>query len=203
MRTILDGRRDQRVNPPPRASGASVARYQDTYRAPTVAGDQTWVCPEAGLYTIYAWSAGGYGSTSASGGGGGGALAVAQRVRLGAGAEVVISLAVRPNSAKPAPASTVVTIPGRPSTLTCTPGQDVGSGGAGGVASGGDVNVNGAAQVSATIGGDAASYDGFLGGQGGRGDAPNYPAQTPGGGGGGNAANNLPGPGLVIICRDA
>ena len=211
MRTILDGRRDQRVNPPSRG-GLSGVRYQASFNAPYTAGDQTWTCPRTGEYTIYAWGRGGTGGTG-NPGGGSGALAIWQRVRFQVGDTATISI---PPVGGGGP--TTVSTPRKASVLTA------GNGGAGnasgGVASNGDINIAGSTGATpGTAGADgggtdggrgvaasgAAGAPGYDGLRGGDGSSGSHPGGTPGGGGGsGNTTNPqfYPGNGLVIICRD-
>ena len=216
MRTILDGRRDQRVNPPSRG-GLGGVRYQASFNAPHAAGAQTWTCPRTGEYTIYAWGPGGMGG-SGNPGGGSGSLAVWQRVRFSAGDVVTISVPSVSGSLGFSPATTVAT-PRKAAVLTAGGGAN--GTGVGGVAANGDVNINGSAGatpgtagangggtdgglgVAASGGAGAPGYDGFRGGDAATTSAP---GSTPGGGaaGYGNSTNPpfWPGQGLVIICRD-
>jgi hypothetical protein len=185
-----------------------------------VVGDQEWVCPRSGLYTVYAWGPGGKGYFSASNyAGGSGALAIWQRVRLLAGDKLTISIPNRNASS----GDTVVTTARKSNPLTAGRGGDAttgSSGGVAGVASGGDININGEAGLiysspgangggtdgglgSATQGSPGApGYDGLRGGDGG---LSGYPAGTPGGGGISSSSGDpqqFGGAGLVIICRD-
>ena len=220
MRTILDGRREQRVNPPsrgdqPSAAAQTINRYQASFNAPYTAGAQTWTCPRTGEYTIYAWGRGGTGGTGYPGGGSG-ALAIWQRVRFQAGDEVVISV---PPGAGQVGVSTTVTTARKDSVLSAGAGgfRDA----SGGVAANGDININGSMGATpGTAGGagggtdggrgvaysgaaGAPGYDGLRGGDGSNGDVS---GSTPGGGGAGSGDPTnpqfYPGNGLVIICRD-
>lgn len=221
MRTILDGRRDQRVNPPSRG-GLSGVRYQASFNAPTTAGAQTWTCPRTGEYTIYAWGPGGRGETGTTNGfaGGSGALAIWQRVRLLAGAIATISI---PNLGATT-AATTVDLASKSVTLTAGRGGDgngSSGGGAGGIATGGDININGTAGLYYLVSGkDGGGTDGGNGGTRGDPGAPGYDgfrggnasasatssAGSPGAGGKATSSPGEPanfgGFGLVIICRD-
>jgi len=182
----------------PRRRGTT-DRYQQTFQAPVSAGDQEWICTKSGLYTVYAWGPGGKGQNVVNAfSGGAGALAIATRVSIRPGTVVGISIPAVGSST----GHTVATIPGRSTLLVGGRGGGGDSLGPGGVASGGDININGAAGTSGgTSTPDAPSYDGFMGGRGG----VNARAPTvPGGPGGATdtALLNLGAPGLVIICRD-
>ena len=216
MRTILDGRREQRVNPPSRG-GLSGVRYQASFNAPTTAGAQTWTCPRTGEYTIYAWGFGGRGGTNTGDyAGSSGALAIWQRVRFQAGDTVTITIPERASTT----GDTTVSTARKSATLTAGRGGDGGvSAGAVGVASNGDVNINGSEGKIAPAAGNAGGgtdggsgstntgspgapgYDGLRGGDAGG----FYPGGTPGAGGQRSSPSDpqrLGGCGLVIICRD-
>ena len=220
MRTIGSGRRVQRVNPPSRG-GLSGVRYQASFNAPTTAGAQTWTCPRTGEYTIYAWGPGGRGDTASvnSFAGGSGALAIWQRVRLLAGAIATISIPELGATT----AATTVNLASKSVTLTAGRGGDGNgsSGGAGGIATGGDININGTAGLSYLVSGaDGGGTDGGNGGARGEPGAPGYDgfrggnasasnnsgAGSPGAGGKATSSSTQPanfgGCGLVIICRD-
>lgn len=201
-------------------TGAVGNRYQVSFNAPETSGDQTWTCPRTGEYTIYAWGPGGNGQPTGTGfAGSSGALAIWQRVRFQAGDVVTVSVPGRQNAVT---GDTTVSTPRKASILTAGRGADGTSvAGAVGVASNGDININGSLGKALGAAGNAGGgtdggpggsttgapgapgYDGFQGG-GGAGNT-GYPAGTPGGGGRSSSAGDpqyFGGLGLVIICRD-
>ena len=218
MRTIGSGRRVQRVNPPGRDAESAPTRYQESFNAPSTVVDQTWTCPKSGFYTVYAWGPGGRGGLSGSQpAGGSGALAVWSRLRFGVGETVTITIPALGATT----GDTVVATASKAVNLTAGRGAEGGSGGAGGVAAGGDLNINGTAGLSSGTGNPGGGDDGGTGGVRGSPGAPgtdgyrggngveNFQAGagTPGAGGAYSGSVGDPfaqrGHGLVIICRDS
>lgn len=202
----------------PSAASQTINRYQASFNAPNAAGAQTWTCPRTGEYTIYAWGFGGRGGTTAGHyAGSSGALAIWQRVRFQAGDTATITIPERSSST----GDTTVSTARKSTTLTAGRGGAGGvSPGAVGVASNGDVNINGSVGAVAPSAGNAGGgtdggsgstdtgspgapgYDGLRGGDG---AISGYPGGTPGAGGmqsTGGDPQQFGGCGLVIICRD-
>lgn len=143
-----------------------------------------------GLYQFALYSNGGNGSPNL--GGGGGSLAIkTKRLRKSEVATILLAYNA---------ASTVTFDDG--SVLTAGRGGNTNPGvsvGAGGVATGGDVNLSGtsgSASGAAYLGGSAPSYLGFVGGQ--SADTPVLGNATPGGGGTG-FAQQAGCPGQIIV----
>ena len=137
----------------------------------------TYTVVKAGRYRIVAWGGGG---TRVSSDGGGGGLAI-KDVRLSLSSAVSITVGSAAGAAS-SRNNTSVTLPDGTTILA---NGGVNDGGAGGTASGGDINVSG------SVGGQAGSYDVYVGGAA---------AQNPGGGGAVQSANTRnPGAGLVMI----
>lgn len=131
-------------------------------------GSYTLTIPVTGRWTVVQWGSGGNSQTSVGGGGGGGALCITSRyLRRGQTVSIVIGT------------NCVVTLPDG-NVVTANDGAMDVAGGAGGVASGGDINVDGSAG-DANNGGAAGSYGEFRGGAGG---AVNQNGHSPGGGSG-------------------
>ncbi|MDP1873628.1 hypothetical protein [Phenylobacterium sp.] len=193
------------------------SRYQVSFNAPTTAGNQTWLCPKTGLYTVYAWGPGGKGEGSGGNfSGSTGALAIWQRVRFQVGDVVTIGIPERDSTS----GDTTVTTARKSAVLTGGRGGDgTGVVGAVGVALNGDININGSAGKNSGTGNNGGGTDGGLGSstsapgapgydgfRGGDGATIGYPAGTPAAGGmstTGGDPQQLGGCGLVIICRDA
>lgn len=209
----------QRGNP---VRARDFATYQASFPAPTAAGAQTWICPKTGRYNVYAWGPGGRGDTGTSDSfaGGSGALAIWQRVRLLAGAVATISVPELGATT----AATTVALASKPVTLTAGRGGagNGSSGGAGGIATGGDININGSVGRPYYVPGNAGrGTDGGTGGTRGDPGAPGYDgfrggnasasvksgAGSPGAGGKATSSPaepaNFGGAGLVIITRVA
>lgn len=203
----------------PSAAAQTLNRYKASFNAPNSAGAQTWTCPRTGEYTIYAWGHGGKGGiNSGDYAGSSGALAIWQRVRFQAGDTATITIPERASTT----GDTTVSTARKATVLTAGRGGDGSTGVAGavGVASNGDVNINGSAGLVAPSAGNpgggtdggsgstntgspgAPGYDGLRGGDG---AITGYPGGTPGAGGqqsSGGDPQRLGGCGFVIICRD-
>lgn len=200
---------------PQSAASRLSRRYQVVFWPPLTNVDQTWVCPRTGEYTIYAWGPGGSGHlTSGAGAGGSGALSIWQRARFSAGDIVTIAIpsyiATSGDTVCSTPRKATPITAGRGGTgLEATPG-------AAGVATGGDINLNGSAgKMGGTTGNPGGGTDGGAGGEDGAPGAPGYDGFRggagrevstsfigPGGGGRGAATVVRGAPGQVIICRD-
>lgn len=155
-------------------------------------GSYTFRPTKAGFWRFVAWGAGGDASPGTGTGGGGGGLSIktvfltpAQTV------SIVVGDWISNNGAS----STVITFPDG-SAMTIAPAGPGGTS-AGGVATGGDVNVNGASTAT-SAGGAAASFGEFRGGNGG---AANAPGRAPGGGAGVSSGTDprTAGAGLVLV----
>lgn len=158
------------------------------------AGSWTWTCPRTARYRFVQWGAGGAGSAGAVLGGGAGAHL--QTVRwISQGQTVALSVASAVVSGDGG--STTVTLP-TGVVLTALGGTDGVTTGAGAVASGGDVNVDGGSSSGAT-GGTSGGYGDYHGTTGTTGTA-----QGPGAGGGASSsAEQAGGPGAVFIALES
>jgi len=155
--------------------------------------NQTWTCPKTGTYRFAQWGQGGFGNGSAPYGGG---AAHAQTVRK-IGKDETVTIAANSTSGTRG-AKITLTFPDG-TVVETLGGQNSSSGGAGGTATGGDINVSGS--VGSGAGGNAGSYGNFTGGIGaGDGVTPQY-GVTPGGGA--TASSYEPGSAFVIIIREA
>jgi hypothetical protein len=167
-------------------------------------GSYTFVAPQSGRWKFVGWSPGGgnSGDSSFVASGSGAYIEVTRVLSRGQAVTIVVSAGVSGSSGS---GNTSMTFPDG-TIAVCTPGQRTGPGG---VASGGDVNLNGSAAGSPGQGtGGGQSGGPFPGGGapgnlpflGGRAGAQNFPGNSPGGGAGASGSGNLiqGGDGLVL-----
>jgi hypothetical protein len=169
-------------------------------------GPQTWICPRSGFYRFVVWGAG----AGPGGGFAGGSGAYVEKVAfILVGQQVAMSIAgIAANGAS------TVTLPNG-TVLSAGAAPNSGSG-AGGIASGGDFNINGSTGTAAGSGNPGGNGGGTAGGTGaadsGSGGAAGAPGRITRVGTfrGGNGASLGPGagstlafggPGLCIIVR--
>lgn len=225
MRTMASGRRKQRMNPSPSAERPVSEMALRVYNGSP--GSVIFVAPNTGDYRFYVWSGGGgfavydyrpdYTFHILSGGSG--ALSRYDRKMVKGEAATIVAGA-------PGQASTVTFADGH--VVRCTSGGGAfaydafqSGGGVGGVATGGDINIDGtegggrigqgpgggtdggAAGANVNIGGSvyyggagAPGLDGLRGGTGG--SAQSSAATVPGGGG---AYNNPPAAGQIVVVQ--
>jgi hypothetical protein len=155
-------------------------------------GSYVWMVPQTGRYRVVQWAGGGSGSANSSttGGGGGGH---AQTSRLFTSGQTV-SLVVGDCGQ-----ATTATFPDG-LVVVANPGADGNSGGTGGTATGGDINITGAARSGAQ-GGAAGGFGSYRGAPGG---TASPTRDTPGAGGvdlGG--VFSIGGAGLLLIVRES
>lgn len=181
------------MNPPRKAaSPAAVSSYVRTYSA----GSYDWRCPKTGTYRFVLWGSGGGGDNAGPNEGGGGGAHVQKTARVRAG-QLVPVVVGGPSLPDDSGAATTVALP---SGLVSAGGGEkgnAGAGGAGGIATGGDVNVNGSDSFGST-GGASASSGLFAGG----GVSMGGVASIPGGGGGISGPQFGGGGGYLVIVRE-
>jgi hypothetical protein len=160
--------------------GGPLRRQPVPYEASYPAGVHNWVSPASAYYRFVLWGGGGVDGTN----GGSGALAIAVR-RVARGQIVALNVA---DGGAPSDDTTATFPDGR----VITAGSAVNT--VAGVASGGDVNINGVAGGGSEAPGP--SYEGYSGGIVGA----SIGARTPGAGGAGGLGA---GAGLVLIMQQA
>lgn len=148
-------------------------------------GSYTFTAPRSGDWKFVLWGAGGQGSATPAGGGSGAYVEVTRKLVAGQSVALVVG---GPNDAN----NTSATFPGGV-VVTAARGADASSGGAGGVATGGDVRLNGSA--GGTGGGSGGAGSGTGGGaSGGANGGGGAPGVVPFRGGfGGSAVNTVVG----------
>lgn len=146
----------------PRAQGMGVPRKGGGvgYAANLSKGATAFVAPSSGRFKFHAWG-GGWGGDGASGGASGSYLEITRNLAKGQVVAVTVGVA---GSLSTSPGDTTLTFPNG-SVATAAAGA---SRSTGGVATGGDVNLNGSAP--GTGGGSGANGSGTGGGLGGTGD---------------------------------
>ena len=155
----------QKMNPPLKTANRVFSRgYVRTYGP----GSSTWTCPATGSYRFIRGGGGG-GSESSAGLGGGGSQAIKVK-RVSAGETVAFSVAST-ISVNVAGGDTTATF-NDGTVVTAGGGQRSQDGGAGGTATGGDINTSGSSASGLTGGaGGTSGLYGLPGGKGAQGVA--------------------------------
>lgn len=151
----------QKMNPPLKTANRVFSRgYVRTYGP----GSSTWTCPATGSYRFILGGGGGGSESGAGLGGGGGSQAIKVK-RVSAGETVAFSVAST-ISVNVAGGDTTATF-NDGTVVTAGGGQRSQDGGAGGTATGGDINTSGSSRSGAT--GGAGATSGLYGLPGGKG----------------------------------